>query len=98
MCQLALVVVGVGVGAAQLVVALRAEDGPEEIVEVLAGRQLLAARQLVLALGHAHLLNGLALRPAEKRMGNVVNGRTREGTRSSLWHSPAVEHLELAER
>lgn len=98
MRQFALVVVGVGVGAAELVVALRAEDGSEEIVEVLAGRQLLAACQLVLALRHAHFLNGLALRPAEKRRRNVVSGRTREGTRISLWHSPAVEHLELAER
>lgn len=73
--QLAFVVVGVGVGAAQLVVALGAEDGSEEIVEVLARRQLLAARQFVLALGHAHLLYGLALRPAEggMRRRNVVS-------------------------
>lgn len=61
MRQFALVVVGIGIGAAELVVALRAEYGAEEIVEVLAGRQLLAARQLVLALGHTHLLYGLAL-------------------------------------
>lgn len=94
MRQFTLVVVGVGIGAAELIVALRAEDGAEEIVEVLAWRQLLAACQLVLALGHAHLLYGLALWSARKEAGNELGNL--KGI--SSWHSPAVEHLELAER
>lgn len=62
MGQLTLVVICLGIGAAQLVIALRAKDRAKQIVKVLARRQLLAACQTVLALVHAHLLNGLALR------------------------------------
>lgn len=73
MRQFTLVVVGVGIGAAEFVVALRAEDGAKEIVEVLAWRQLLAACQLVLALGHAHLLYGLALWSARRKQDQFGN-------------------------
>lgn len=61
MGQFALIVISLGVRAAELVISLRAEDGTEQAIEVLARRQLFAAGQSILALVHAHFLNGLAL-------------------------------------
>jgi len=70
MCQFTLVVVCLGVCAAEFIIPLRAEDGAKEIVKVLARRQLLATRQSVLAFVHAHLLNGLSLRSREENRDN----------------------------
>lgn len=61
MGQLTLIVVGLGIRATELVVSFRTENGAKEVVEVLAGWELLATTQPVLALVHAHLLDRLSL-------------------------------------
>lgn len=43
MGQLTLIVVGLGIGATELVISFRTENGAKEVVEVLAGGELLAS-------------------------------------------------------